>query len=167
MTKKKMGFRDLKCRNGARNQNLREKLSKIGLVEKFWLWSKSTVNGQSQRSTADVAVWRHLGLTWQEERAAASTCGAWVRVTGACGRVRRVAGTSGAWRRVWCSFWPFLVGFCSGLAVLSSYAFSLVVEWAECWYLRVASIVGVTAQRKNAGDVHRNQRVRGMALIPC
>ena len=95
-----MGFRDLKCRNGAQNWNLREKLSKTGPVENFWLWSKSTVNGQGQRSTADVAVWCHLGLTWQEERAAASTCGAWVRVTGACGRVRRVAGTSGAWRRV-------------------------------------------------------------------
>ena len=31
----KEGFRDLKQRNGTQNQNLREKLSKIGLVEKF------------------------------------------------------------------------------------------------------------------------------------
>ena len=33
--KKKKGFRDLKCRNGAQNWNLREKLSKTGPVEKF------------------------------------------------------------------------------------------------------------------------------------
>ena len=31
----KMEFRDLKCRNGAQNRNLREKLSKTGPVEKF------------------------------------------------------------------------------------------------------------------------------------
>ena len=31
----KMGFRDLKCRNRTQNRNLREKLSKIGLVEIF------------------------------------------------------------------------------------------------------------------------------------
>ena len=31
----KMGFRDLKCRNGAQNRNLREKLSKTCPVEKF------------------------------------------------------------------------------------------------------------------------------------
>ena len=40
----KMKFRDLKCGNGAQNRNLREKLSKRGLVEIFLLWSKSTVN---------------------------------------------------------------------------------------------------------------------------
>ena len=40
-----MRFRDLKCRNKAQNRNQREKLSKTGPVEKFWLWSKSTVNG--------------------------------------------------------------------------------------------------------------------------
>ena len=32
---KKVRFRDLKCRNGAQNQNLREKLSKTGPIEKF------------------------------------------------------------------------------------------------------------------------------------
>ena len=48
---KKVRFRYLKCRNGAQNQNLREKLSKTGPVENFDLvkvngqWSKSTVNG--------------------------------------------------------------------------------------------------------------------------
>ena len=40
----KVGFRDLKCRNGAQNQNLHEKLSKTSPIENFSLWSKSTVN---------------------------------------------------------------------------------------------------------------------------
>ena len=53
----KMGFIDFNCRNGAQNRNLHEKLSKTGPVEIFWLWSKSTVNGQSQRSMDDVC-WR-------------------------------------------------------------------------------------------------------------
>ena len=138
-----MGFRDLKCRNGVQNQNLREKLSKTGPVENFWLWSKSTVNGQ-RITCADVAVWRHLGLTWQAAKRSRRA-----------GRVRSVADTDGAWstcswcrnfsRRVWCSFWPFLIGFCSGLAVLSFYAFSLVVKCAERWYPSVAGTVGVTA----------------------
>ena len=57
----KVGFRDLKCRNGAQNRNLREKLSKISPVENFLLWSKSTINDlvkvNSQWLTcADVAV---------------------------------------------------------------------------------------------------------------
>ena len=57
----KVGFRDLKCRNGAQNQNLREKLSKTGPVEIFLLWLKSTVNNlvkvNGQRLTcADVVV---------------------------------------------------------------------------------------------------------------
>ena len=111
--------------------------------------SKSTVRVNGQWLTcADVAVWRHLGLTWQEEKQqlarvarVAREC-AW---TGACGRVRRVVGTSGARRHVWCSFWPFLVGFCSGLAVLSFYACCLAVECTERWYPSVASTVGVTA----------------------
>ena len=41
--------------------------------------------------------------------------------------------------------WPFLVGFCSGLAVLSLYAFALAVGWAEQWYPRVSRTIGVTA----------------------
>ena len=40
----KVGFRDLKCRNGAQNRNLREKLGKTGPVENFCQQSKSTVN---------------------------------------------------------------------------------------------------------------------------
>ena len=110
--------------------------------------STVNVNSQSQRSTDDVydvAVWHHLGLTWQEEKQqqvrVAHEC-AWA---GACGarekrgryqrhvaaRAREAETSAGAWRRVWCSFWPFLVGFCSGLAVLSFYACSLAVECTE------------------------------------
>ena len=114
------------------------------------------VKVNDQRMTcADVAVWRHLGLTWQDtkhnrrvERVGehgTGTWGAW-QILAARGVRAREAGTSaGAWRRLWCSFWPFLVGFCSGLTVLSSYAFSLAVEWAKRWYPRVAGTVGVTA----------------------
>ena len=40
----KVGFGDLKCRNGAQNQNLHEKLSKTSSVDNFLL-------GQSQQST--------------------------------------------------------------------------------------------------------------------
>ena len=54
----KVRFRDLKCRNRAQNRNLHKELSKIGPVEIFLLWLKSTVNdqrsAQSQQSTADV-----------------------------------------------------------------------------------------------------------------
>ena len=146
---------------------------KIGIYAKNWAKQvllkifdygqsqRSTVrvNGQSQRSTddvfADVAVWRHLGLTWQDakhskrvERMGERGTGAWGawQILAARGARAHEAGTSsGAWRRVWCSFWPFLVGFCSGLAILSFYAFSLAVEWAERWYPRVAGTMGVTA----------------------
>ena len=137
-----MGFRDLKCRNRAQNRNLREKLSKIGPVEKFWLWSKSTVNGQSQRSIADVC-WRGSVTSPRADVAGRDVAaGVWVRVVwrvGARGaRAREAETSSGAWGRVWCSFWLFLVGFCSGLAVLSFYAYSLAVECVERWYLSVA-----------------------------
>ena len=119
------------------------------------------VNGQSQRSTADVCWYGSVTSPRADvagRDAAAGACGAWVRVVWRVGaRVRywrrvaahgasaREAETSGgAWRRVWCIFWPFLVGFCSGLAVLSFYACSLAVEYTECWYPSVAGIVGMT-----------------------
>ena len=117
--------------------------------------SESMVNGHGQRMTcADVAVWRHLGLTWQAEKhsrhigrvrsvGAREERGGYWRCVEA--RAREPKTLAGAWRRVWCSFWPFLVGFCSGLAVLSFYAFSLAVKCAERWYPSVAGIVGVTA----------------------
>ena len=110
--------------------------------------SKSTVNGWRGSVTSPRAY-----VAGRKAQQARQTCGARGRAWD--WRVRRVADTGGAWsacswgrnfsRRVWCSFWPFLVGFCSGLAVLSSYAFSLAVEWAERWYPRVAGTVGVTA----------------------
>ena len=134
---------------------------KIGIYAKNWakqVQLKIFDYGQSQRSMDDVC-WRGsvtspraymAGRKAQQARVVRGRVWDW-RVR----QVRRVAareahaheaGTSaGAWRRVWCSFWQFLVGFCSGLAVLSSYAFSLAVEWAECWYPRVAGTVGVTA----------------------
>ena len=48
----KVGFRYLKCRIGAQNWNLCEKLSKTCLIENFLLWSKS--QRKSQRSTMEV-----------------------------------------------------------------------------------------------------------------
>ena len=87
----KVGFRDLKCRNGAQNQNLCGKLSKTGPVEIFLLWSKSTVNNlvkvNGQRLTWQCDV--TLGLTWQ-----------YVKQSRRVGRVKRVRDTNGAWRRV-------------------------------------------------------------------
>ena len=43
-------FWSFKRRNGAQNWNLREKLSKIGLVRNFNFWSKVNAKSQSQRS---------------------------------------------------------------------------------------------------------------------
>ena len=156
----KVRFRDLKCRNGAQNRNLHEKLSKTGPVEKFWLWSKSTVNDLFKVNGWRVLTWQcdvTLGLTWQYVRRSrhvervtgrgeseASARGAWETLTARGVRAREAETSANAWRRVWCSFWPFLVGFCSGLAVLSLYAFALAVGWAERWYPRVAGTVGVT-----------------------
>ena len=133
---------------------------KIGIYAKNWakqVLLKIFDYGQSKRST--VNGWRgsvtspRAYVAGREAQQARETRGA--RGQAWDWRVRRVVDTGGAWsacswgrnfsRRVWCSFWPFLVGFCSGLAVLSSYAFSLAVEWAERWYPRVAGTVGVTA----------------------
>ena len=41
-------FQSLKCRNGAQNRNLREKLSKIGPFGNFDFWSKVNTKSQSQ-----------------------------------------------------------------------------------------------------------------------
>ena len=41
-------FQSFKWRNGAQNWNLREKLSKIGLVGNFDFWSKINAKSQSQ-----------------------------------------------------------------------------------------------------------------------
>ena len=148
-----MGFRDLKCRNGAQNRNLHEKLSKTGHVEKFWLWSKSTVRVNGKLLTCDdVACVTSPRADVAGRDAAAGACGAWVRVVWCVGvrgrywrrvaarraRAREAETSCGAWGRVWCSFWPFLVGFCSGLDVLSFYACYLAVECTERWYPSVA-----------------------------
>ena len=144
---------------------------KIGIYVKNWakqVLLKNFDYGQSQRSTvrvnsqrmtcADVAVWCHIGLTWQDEKrsrrvwrvserglARGGAWGVWQVPTARGVRACEAETSAGAWGRVWCSFWPFLVGFCSGLAVLSFYAFSLAVECAERWYPSVAGTVGVTA----------------------
>ena len=68
------GFRDLKWRKGAQNRNLREKLSKIGPVEKFWLFGKKSmpsqrsmlrINGQ-RMMCANAGRWRRL-MMWQDD----------------------------------------------------------------------------------------------------
>ena len=47
-------FWSLKCRNGAQNRNLREKLSKIGHFGNFDFWSKST--NLESKSTVKVLM---------------------------------------------------------------------------------------------------------------
>ena len=198
-----MGFRDLKCRNGAQNQNLREKLSKTGPVEKFWLWSKSMVKVNGQRSKSIVRVNGQLltcadGACVTSPRAdmvgrdaAAGACGAWVRV------VWRVGARGRYWRRVERVFVRQklqaarggareAVFGCSWLGFARDWMFclSMPVIWqlnAQNVDIRVLQYCGRDGsgslltmmtgwrrgQRKNAGDVHRNQKVRGMTLIPC
>ena len=156
---------------------------------------RSTVKVNGQLLTcADVAVWRHLGLTWQGEKQQQARVVRECAWTGACGRVRRVAGTSGAWGA--CS-WGRNFNRCVEARVMQ---FLAVLGWVllgigrsvflclffGCWMSRTlisescrycgcdggGSLLTVTTgwrrgQRKNAGNIHRNQRVKGMALIPC
>ena len=68
----KVGFGDLKCRNGAQNRNLHEKLSKTSSVENFFTLVKvnNQRSGQSQRldQRLGILTWQcdvTLGLTWQ------------------------------------------------------------------------------------------------------
>ena len=120
------------------------------------------VNGHSQRSTDDVCWCGSVTsprayVAWSEARGArgahewvwdwrVGVCGwYWRRVAAGGSRAREAETSTGAWRFVWCSFWPFLVGFCSRLAILSFYAFSLAVECAERLYPSVAGTVGVIA----------------------
>ena len=186
-----MGFRDLKCRNGVQNRNLREKLSKTGPVEKFWLWSKSTVNDQSQRSTDDVC-WRgsvmspRAYVAGREAQQARGACG-----TSAWGCVRSVVDTGGAcsWGRNFSRHvearvmqflavlgWVLLEIGCSVFLCLffgSWMRRTLIFECCRhCRRDGGGSVLTVTTgwrsgQRKNAGDVHKNQKVRGMTLISC
>ena len=120
--------------------------------------STGKVNSHSQRSTDDVC-WRgsvtspradvagrevqqaHVAREW----AWTGAWGAWQVPTARGAHAREAETSASEWRRVWCSFWPFLVGFCSRLAILSFYACSLAVECTERWYPSIASTVAVTA----------------------
>ena len=134
------------------NEENEETNPKIGIYTKNWARQallKKFDFGQSQRSTARSTVGQsqRLGmLTWDNDVAVWSH----PRVEVArrdTGQVRGIAcwRWSQCMRRVWGGFWPFLVRFCSGLAVLSLYAFALAVGWVERWNPRVARSVGVTA----------------------
>ena len=63
---------------------------------------------------------------WRVERVRESD-GACRRVAVRGARAREAETSGGAWRRVKGGFWPFLVGFCSRLSVLSLNAFDLTV----------------------------------------
>ena len=162
-------------------------------------WSKSTVKVNSQRLTcADVAVWRHLGLTWQEEKQQQARVARECAWTGACGAreahdryrqrvaargacAREAETSASALRRVWCRFlavlsWVLLGIGCSVFLCLffgSWMRRTLISECCRyCGRDGGGSLLIVTTgwrrgQRKNAGDVHKNQKVRGMALILC
>ena len=130
---------------------------------KILTWSTVKVNGQQstvwltndvcwRQTRADVAVretslargaresaYGRVGACWT------GACGAWVRGTARVARAREAKNSSDAWGRVWCFFWPFLVGFCLELSVLSLNAFAFIVGWAERWDPRVVGTVGVTA----------------------
>ena len=169
---------------------------KIGIYAKNWAKQvmlkncdygqsqRSTVkvNGHSQRSTADVC--------WRGRKRSSS------RHVSESGLARggRVAGTDGAWWRVLVrqKLQPARGGACDAVSGRSWLGFardwlfclSMPVLWqlnaqnVDIWVLQYCgrdgggSLLTVTTgwrrgQRKNAGDVHRNQKVRGMALILC
>ena len=125
------------------------------------------VNGQ-RLTCANIAVWHHLraymavrkrsrrvehvGHMGKRGNWRVRSVGArerhWQCVAARGARAREVETSGSAWGRVLCSFWPFLVGFCSGLAVLSLYAFAFTVGWTERWYLKVVGTVGLTAMTR-------------------
>ena len=121
----------------------------------------SQVNGQ-RMTCADMAVWRHsradmavreteqergarVSACRREEVVCPGACGTWGILTARGARAHEAETSDGAWRCVWGVFWPFLVGFCSGLCVLSLNAYALIVGWAEQWDPRVAGTMGMTA----------------------
>ena len=164
---------------------------KIGIYAKNWVkqvmlknfdYGRSQrltvrVNGQSQRSTVTgwrVLTWQcdiTLGLTWQDAKRSR--------------RVERVGrvGERGNWRMearvmqfmaVLC--WVLLgIGYSVFLCLFFGSWMSRTLISENCRYCgrdSGGSLLTVTTgwrrgQRKNAEDVHRNQKVRGMALIPC
>ena len=180
---------------------------KIGIYVKNWakqVLLKIFDYGQSQRSTVrvngqrmtcvDVAVWRHLGLTWQEAKLSRCVWHVSERGLALGGRVRHVAAYGSAWsacswgrnfsRHVEACVMQFLAVL--GWVLLGIGCFVFLCLFSGSWMHRTliseyckycgrdggGSLLTVTTgwrrgQRKNAGDVHRNQKVRGMALIPC
>ena len=146
---------------------------------KFFDWSKSTVNSQSQRSTiwskSMVNGWRvltwqcgiTLGLTWQYVKQN--------RRVGACERHWRCVGARVMYFLAVLG-WVFLGIGCSVTLYLyfgSWMSRTMISESCrDCGRDGDDSLLSVTTggrqgQRKNVGDVHRNQKVRGIALIPC
>ena len=152
------------------------------------------VNGQSQRSTDDVC-WRGSVTSpkayvarseAQQARGAREWAWDW--------HVRCVADTDGAWsacswgrnfsRRVEARVMQFLAVLGWVLLGIDSSVFLYLFfgSWMRrtlifecCRHCRRdggGSVLTVTTgwrsgQRKNAGDVHKNQKVRGMTLISC
>ena len=104
-----------------------------------WRYSRAYVAGRD----TGRHVW-HVGAHEAHVSACEARGGAWWSVVSCGARARETKISAVAWGHVWGGFWPFLVGFCSGLYVLSLYAFALAVGWAEQWDLRVAGTVGVT-----------------------
>ena len=152
------------------------------------------VKVNDQRSTDDVAVWCHLGLTWQDAKHSRRVKRVGERGTGAWGAWQILAARGGAWsaclwgrnfsRRVAVRVMQFLAVL--GWVLLGIGRSVFLCLFFGCWMSRMlisescrycghdggGSLLTVTTgwrrgQRKNAGDVHRNQRVRGMALILC
>ena len=91
-----------------------QKRARQVLLKFFWLWSKSTINGQSQRSTIwskstvngwHVLTWQcdvTLGLTWQYVKQSRHMGRVGERGSGAWGTWERMRDTDGAWWHVEC-----------------------------------------------------------------
>ena len=148
------------------------------------------VNGQWM-TCVDMALWRHLGLTWQDAKrnrrvgeCGTGAWGAWRILT-----VRGGASSACSWgknfsRRVEARVIQFLavlgwvllgIGYSVFLCIFFGSWMSRTLITESCRYYGRdggGSLLTVTTgwrrgQRKNARDVHRNQKVRGMVLIPC
>ena len=150
------------------------------------------VNSQSQRSESTVNDWRGSVTSPRADvagrEAAAGACGAWTGAWGAR-EVRGSAWSTCLWgrnfsRRVEAHVMQFLavlgwVLLGIGCSVFLCLFFgswmhkTLISECCRyCGHDGGDSLLTVMTgwrrgQRKNAGDVHRNQKVRGMAPIPC
>ena len=68
-------FWSLKCRNGAQNRNLCEKLSKIGHFGNFDFWSKVNAKSQSQlvQSQSQQSKWSRVRFGWSRSGRSGST----------------------------------------------------------------------------------------------